>query len=434
MEPRALMARDLAARFEQAGIIGHPRGAGVHWHVDLDTVDGRTARIHCFWYESVVHALMLGMNPSNGRSALRPPITPYDGPEYYMTLHLGGETVEHGRSRSVETVIVAARAWATGAGLEEIASLAPFIGAERRAMAAVAETLDTRLRVEAGDNLWVYGAQRSCRIGGGSCAFFVGGAQVAFAGELADLPGTVAAWLLDICPVSALAGWGVSIERHAEVLEVDPARWHWLHVVDRAADPHDVLAPLAPLLVRLAASPVVSRFYSFSSLNQLCFSASSHYPWVGDFPVVAPTPVDRVYALQVGRFDLEDTVRHIEAALASSPIAPFFGTARDLDLPLVAACFARQGSGLRPQRVQHQGFFAIEVATDRRSCRFGARSVTCSEGHAQWHGRALTLDDVVGLARAFLEDGASFEELAADSRVLTGSATPRAGDPRSGRA
>jgi hypothetical protein len=34
----------------------------------------------------------------------------------------------------------------------------------------------------------------------------------------------------------------------AEVLQVDPARWHWLHVRDRIADPKDALAELAPLV------------------------------------------------------------------------------------------------------------------------------------------------------------------------------------------
>lgn len=422
MRPQEATARDLVARLEGVGVSARALGEGVHWHVDVEGAQARTARIHCFWYERAVHGLMLGMNPSNGRSALGPEIAPYEGPEFLVSLAAQGERVEDGRSRSVDPVVVALHVWASGAALDEVVSAAPFVGERRRAMVAVAEQLDPRLRVEVGGDpsydLWVYGTRRSCRIRRQTCAFFVGQAQVAFADDLADLPEAVAAWLLDLCPVESLAGRGVSLERHAAVIEEDPARWHWLHVLDRADNPRDVLAPMAPLLRRLAESPVASRFYTFSSLNRLCFSASSHYPWVGDFPVVVATPVDGVYALEAGRFDLEGTVRQIEAALGASPVEPFFGTSRDLDLPRVAASLARQGSGLRPQLVQHEAFFKLEVATGSRCCWFDDRSLTCVDGASKWYGNARTLDDAVALARTFLEDGVSFELLASDSRVM----------------
>ena len=71
------------------------------------------------------------------------------------------------------------------------------------------------------------------------------------------------------------------------MLETDAARWHWLQFRDRIADPHDVLAPLRTLIEALATSPVATRFYTYSSLHMLCFSASSHFPWVDDgLPVV----------------------------------------------------------------------------------------------------------------------------------------------------
>ena len=91
-----------------------------------------------------------------------------------------------------------------------------------------------------------------------------------------DPVGDVAAWLLEGATLAQLAGRGADVERHAEVLEIDPARWHWLHVRDRIADPNDVLAPLAPLIRLLMESPIASRFYTYSSLYSLCFSPSSH--------------------------------------------------------------------------------------------------------------------------------------------------------------
>ena len=106
-----------------------------------------------------------------------------------------------------------------------------------------------------------------------------------------DIPGAVAVWLIDGVPLRALAARvaGARLERHAEVLETDPARWHWLHVRDRIGDDRDVLAPLRPLIEVLAASPVATAFYTYSSLNRLCFSASSHFPWVNDgLPIVCP--------------------------------------------------------------------------------------------------------------------------------------------------
>ena len=77
-------------------------------------------------------------------------------------------------------------------------------------------------------------------------SFLLGQAQVAYAAALEDIPKAVSAWLVSRLPMRALAMRmpGVEIERHAEILETDPARWHWLHVRDRIADPNDVLVPL----------------------------------------------------------------------------------------------------------------------------------------------------------------------------------------------
>ncbi len=423
MRPEEQTARDLAARLERVGVGAEVVGGGVHWHVEVGAANARSARIDCFWYERVAHGLMLGMNPSNGRSALGPRTPPYEGPEYLVRVSVGGERVEDGRSRSVEPVVAALASWTGGGSLEELALAAPFLGFERRAMVAVAGQLDPRLRVElCGDpahDLWVYGARRSLRIRGLSCAFFVGQAQVAFADALDDLPGTAAAWLIERCRIDDLPARGVSLERHAAVIEEDPARWHWLHVLDRGDTPGDVLSPLAPLLRRLAQSPIARRYYTFSSLNRLCFSASSHYPWVGDLPLVVPTKEDGVYALEAGRFDLEGAVGQIEMALAACPVEPFFGTARDLRLPLVFAAFERQGSGLRPALVQHEGFFCVEAASGARCCRFTEEGgVTCVDVPAKRYLATRGLDDAVALARDFLEQGASLDAIAADPRVV----------------
>src|SRR5262249_45463638 len=141
--------------------------------------------------------------------------------------------------------------------------------------------------------LWVFGDSRSCKLetdgNAVACSFFFGQAQVAYGPALDDPCEAVAAWLVAGVPVRALVDRvpGVELERRAEVLETDPARWHWLHVRDRIADPNDVLAPLRDLLEALAMSSIASQFYSYSSISYFSFSASSHYPWVNDgLPVI----------------------------------------------------------------------------------------------------------------------------------------------------
>ena len=59
------------------------------------------------------------------------------------------------------------------------------------------------------------------------------------------------------------------------------------------------------------------------------------FPWVGKFPLVAPTSEEGRY--RVGRSpspelcSLARTVALIEAALSASPVQPFFGSADDLE-------------------------------------------------------------------------------------------------------
>jgi hypothetical protein len=116
-----------------------------------------------------------------------------------------------------------------------------------------------------------------------------------------------------------------------------------LHFRGRITDPDEVLAPLRPLIEALATSPLATRFYTYSSLHSLCFSASSHYPWADDrLPIVWPLEgglylvgdnarrrLDDAVARNAFRCDLPRAVQLIEAMLAASPVAPFFGSASD---------------------------------------------------------------------------------------------------------
>lgn len=421
-EKNEAAAHSVVRQLAELGITATVAGSGLHWRIEVAAVRSRSIKAHCFWYESAITGLVLGINPANARASLRAAVTPYEGLELATALLVDGASVAEGRTRTVPEFLAACRAWIAGATLDEMVTAAPFIGAELRVAKAFAARLDPRIRWDVeGDPsyaLWAYDdAGRSCRAAGGACSFYLGQVQLAFGTALADVPGAMGAWLLDHVPPAALAAHGATPERHAETLLEDPARWHWLHVRDRIADPDDVLAPLAPLIHALAESPIASRFYTYSSMRSLCFSASSHYGWVGEFPRVERSGDGSIYVGETRATDIAHAVALIEAALAASPIEPFFGAAPDHELPHVVAAFARAGSAHVPALAQRGNWLSIVAAHGPRSCRFDQHAVTCTEGTSCWIAQCRTLDDAVAIALRFLDDRASTGELATDPRV-----------------
>jgi hypothetical protein len=331
-------ARALAEKLRERGIAAKESGAGVHWQVDGEAE--RKWTIHCFWYERDVHALMLGVNPANARaSRRRSAVMPYEGPEYLVKL--GADLV--GRTREDERAITAVRVWLEGG---DLVAAAPFIDDKPRAMRAIAKTLDPRLRWDIeGDptcSLWIEDDARSVEARRArdddsvTCRFLHGQQPIATAIDC-DVAALSRAWLLDRISIRELSMRdGMEGERHAEILEIDPAKWHWAHVRDRIADPDDVLAPLRPLIETFAESPIASRFFSFSSLYRFCFSASSHYPWIAEgLPIVAPIE-EGGYVVDRERHDLAGALAHVENVLRACPVAPFFGSAPDHLKPIFA--------------------------------------------------------------------------------------------------
>jgi hypothetical protein len=427
MRENEAAAHRLASDLHASGLACRVEGGGVHWKVELEPVNHRSVHVACFWYETADHALMLGMNPANRRSTLRKERPPREGAEFYVVLKTSGERVADGRTPDAAQVVTCARAWLSGKSLGELHGSTPFVDAQRRAMQSVGSLLDPRIRWEIGGDpgfeLWAHENGRSCCVRGDTCSFLVGQVQVAFKEDLDGLPSMMASWLLERVGLPELRAQGALIERHAEVLLVDPARWHWLHVLDRIANPQDVLVGLAPLVRRLADSQIASRFYTFSSLNRLCFSASSHYPWVGTYPAVAPAGDGR-YWVDQEQHSLEEAVALVEAALTASPFEPFFGSATDLALRLVTECLSRRGSSVRAEMIWRGQWSDVWLQSARGRCQVSLQSLTCFEERRWIAVSCATVDDVVAMALRFLEEGASFEELAADERVVHG---PRMG-------
>jgi hypothetical protein len=364
---------------------------------------------------------MLGMNPANARSGLEAPAVPRQGPEYAIAVDSAGECDAVGRTNSMREAIRCVRGWLHGASLDELALVVPFLDKTRRELHAIGARLDSRLHWKIGpysDEIWLHSGQRSCCVTTESCSFRTGDQKVAFSWNPSDLPGDVAAWLLEGATLAQLADRGVNIERHAEVLEIDPARWHWLHVRDRIANPNDVLAPLSSLIHALMKSPIASQFYTFSSLHSLCFSASSHYPFVGRYPVVWPTADDGKYVVDDELCSLEQAVAKIESALQASEIEPFFGSGTDYEARLVTTSLARQGSTLRPDLIRKGAWASVWLIAGARRCRISANILECFGEDEELGVVCANVDDVVALAIQFLEKGVDADELAADSRVL----------------
>jgi hypothetical protein len=183
-------------------------------------------------------------------------------------------------------------------------------------------------------------------------------------------------------------------------------------------NPGDVLGPLRHLLEALAARPLPTRFFSYSSLNRFCFSASSHYPWVDrGLPVIAPAR-DGGYLVNDTPCDLAHAIEVIEAKLATYPIAPFFGSAPHHELPLLSDAFAHQGSSLRPALEQSGAWFRLVVGSVPRRCEVDDRSVLFLDGTRRRLIVYDTLDDAVRAMRAYLEGGRALEAVGAEGAEI----------------
>jgi len=426
MRENETMAWELVAALRALGIESRVEGGGAHWSVEVAPIQSRALLIHCFWYERNISGLMLGINPANARSRLQAPPTFYEGPEYLVYLKEAAGKVADGRTYSKAEAIACTRAWCQGHTLAQLATEVPFIDSKSRSMRALAARLVPGLHWELGGDpsyeLWVHADDRSCKVsevqGGFSCSFRLVQAQVAYSSKLSQVPAAIATWLKERVSLESLARVpGVELEAHAELLEQAPARWHWLHVRDRIANPNDVLAPLKSLIEALANSPVASTFYSYSSLNQFCFSASSHYPWIDQgLPFVAPRQGGD-YMVNDKRCTLNQAVQQIETTLASYPIQPFFGSAYHYDLSRLNDCLAGLGSSLRGQLVPREAWYSLVVSHGTRTCTVSDCCITFKEGSAEQSVVWPTIEDAACWICRWLEEGASHGEIASDPKA-----------------
>jgi len=420
MRDEQRIARELQ---ERLGPDARVVGKGVHWGVEIGRAQ-RECKIACFWYGEA-SGLMLGMNPSNAREGLRPTYPRRQGGEYLVRFHDGERRIAGGRTQDIDAVVEAVRAWLRGKSIAEVEQASPFVDKKRRRMRELLAILEPKCgdvaRCEIDRNisfeLWTYGRGRSCQLHVGednavSASFRLGPAQVAFGDVTADPATPISRWLHG-ATLAELRALGVASEAHADLLEDgEAARWHWMQVRERIKDPGDVLEDSRPLIERLVDRELPTRFFSFSSLNRFCFSASSHYPWVNEgLPVICPPYEARGYIVEIGatrtECNVEQAIEAIEGALSTYPVAPFFGSAAYRTIGPLDAELAKAGSPLRAELRQRSEWFSAAVVSGDRYCT--VEDDLCS---AAFHGasdaplRALFSRpaDTIAAVRHWLED------------------------------
>ena len=82
-------------------------------------------------------------------------------------------------------------------------------------------------------------------------------------------------------------------------------------------------------------------------------------------------------------------------------------------------CLSRRGSSVRAELIRRGQWGGVWLQSARGRCQVSLKSLTCFEERRWITVECATVDDVVDVARRFLEEGASFEELAADERVVS---------------
>ena len=378
-------------------------GAGVHWHVDASR-GTRTCRVHCFHYERPEDAqgpsLELGPRGNAHLSTVDlgswPRSEPREGAEYLVTFLLDGVEQATGRVPDEARASAAVLDWVTGnIEVSELRARHEFVDEWKRKLEGARNVINAGLktqRAEIGEGefgeLWVYAAERSCRIApkpsGCAVALLLHRTQLA----LVELPGLeralrlIARWTEDGASLQALGNeFSLVLSPFAAEFERgDYAAWHWGNVMAQAE--HDeVLTRYRPLLERIVSSPSTKRFFSFTSLYFLRFTRCALYPFdVEDLPFVSPTRDGR-FTVKTGPFFSDVEVVSVVTGTAeevwgplqeilradSTPTHP--GTLDDLLPELLDAAFVARGSSLRARKVQRQQWMDVKLDDGRgRSC------------------------------------------------------------------
>ena len=133
---------------------------------------------------------------------------------------------------------------------------------------------------------------------------------------------------------------------------------------------------------------------------RLCFTASSHFPWVDDgLPIVWRADNDYIIhtyhdaGIEPVTCDLSRACATIETRLAAAPVRPFFGSEPDHQLAPLAEALARRGSTLRPAIVQHGDWPRLEVVRGSRRCVVLGKTLELRDGDQRRRVTVGSLDE-----------------------------------------
>ncbi len=409
-------ARELASAVElRLGVCPAVEGGGVRWRVDFGD-EARLCRVRCFHYEDRnpfesprEGTLTLGIQGNAHQSKVevgqRAPWIP--GAEYFVEFRDVETVVATCRVRSVTDVTRSAERWLAGAAVPEMHAAFDFVDRRDRQRRRIRDDVAAGLSMlgstlELGDNtsgfggsehgeLWAFVGERSCRVAAGAdgleAALLLHRTQLACVGGLrvAELARVLVRWIEKRRSIGTMAAgpgrW--ELAERAELFEQGRyAAWHWHQV--RAQSRHSpILSAYAPLLDLIVESEVVSRYFSFTSLNRLCFSRCLLYPFDTErMPMMAPAAGGRFWLADVGGYmshdepsepvqlDARAAVRRLEDVLSTDDGRVHPGNVDDAMADVVNAAFENAGSRLVAEKVQDRQWLRVVVrAGDGRVCR-----------------------------------------------------------------
>jgi hypothetical protein len=374
-------------------------GAVNQWHVSA-TRNSRSMCIHCFHYGDMGDVLVLGLrgNAHLSKVQVGSKPTPHSGAEYLANFQAGDIKCGSGRTPDSEAIITSVADWLIDeVDREGLYARHAFVDRKLRALRDIADRVHAHLpawihaTLDA-DELWIYGGDRSCRLASGEdnaicCAFLDRRTQL-ICGETNDeslMARAIRAWT---AKAATLGQIGLllpesTMEPFADLFERgEYSSWHWNNVLQQA-EHDDVLGFYRPLLDLIVKSEVVSKFFSFTSLNRLCISRSSLFPFdTSGLPVLCPSRDEQrpYFLLNSDRPEIQgnaaEMIGHLEQQLSRETTSPYFGIVDERLIEPFNQQIEKLGSPCRARRVQRGQWLDVIVrAPGGRRCAL--ESVVC---------------------------------------------------------
>ncbi|BBM85626.1 DUF6193 family natural product biosynthesis protein [Candidatus Uabimicrobium amorphum] len=372
-------------------------GAGVHWHVEAQ-YKNRRCRIHCMYYDNM-DGLWLGMRGNahlRGSTNDTPQIT-HRGVEYLISFHDNDDRICEGRTYDYNSIYGCIRGWIIACeSREKLYEKFDFIDKNTRTLKALGKQIDASQKRrgskwrtcfepsytgDVGVELWVYAQRYSCRIcttpsNTIRCSFFINATLLASQDStIEDIETSVYLWTDQQITLDKLQQKfpQLQIRDFARVFERgDYSDWHWQNVLQQARSGDEVLEYYLPILEEIVVRPEIKCFFSFTSLNRLCFSRCSHYPFMTEgLPVLFPTQ-EGCFA-HCGEYSICGNYEVICNFLSEhlerlAQPAPFVGTIRQFFISPLNKALEKLHSDVRMEHVQQNQWSRVQAAKNNYRC------------------------------------------------------------------